>query len=165
MTPTPTAPDRHTRRGDFATLGEALDFAGQQATGINLHSLRGELAEVLSYGELAESARRLAGSLLASGLEPGDRVALAADSDGDFLRTFFACQYAGLTPAPLPLPAPFGGKDAYVAHVRRMLQASGAKAAFAPDALGSWFADAAEGLDLTLTGSIRNLPASRPADS
>ncbi len=161
MTPTPTAPDRHTRRGDFATLGEALDFAGQQATGINLHSLRGELTEVLSYGELAESARRLAGSLLASGLEPGDRVALAADSDGDFLRTFFACQYAGLTPAPLPLPAPFGGKDAYVAHVRRMLQASGAKAAFAPDALGSWFADAAEGLDLTLTGSIRNLPASR----
>ena len=162
MTPSPTAPDRHIRRGDFKTLGEALDFAGTQATGVNLHSLRGEITEVLTYRELAASARELAGTLLASGLAPGDRVALAADSDGDFLRTFFACQYAGLTPAPLPLPAPFGGKDAYIAHVRRMLQSSSARAAFAPAVLEAWFEESAEGLGLALTGSIRNLPTVRP---
>ena len=139
-------------------MAEALDFAASQETGINLHSLRGELTDVLTYRELASTARDLAGSLLALGLEPGDRVALAADSDVDFLRAFFSCQYAGLTPAPLPLPAPFGGKDAYVAHVRRMLQSSGAKAAFAPPALIAWFEEAAEGLGLAMTSSISGLP-------
>jgi fatty-acyl-CoA synthase len=162
LTPTPTAPDRHTRRGNFETMAEALEFAASQATGINLHSLRGELTEVLLYSELAATARQLAGTLLGLGLRPGDRVALAADSDADFLRAFFACQYAGLTPAPLPLPAPFGGKDAYVEHVRRLLRSSSASAAFAPPALVSWFEEAAEGLGLTLTGSVGNLPKVTP---
>ena len=159
MTPTPTAPDRRTRKGDFNTLSEALDFAAQQPTGINLHSLRGELLHALTYEELAQRSRALASRLLAIGLVPGDRVALAAESDLDFLCAFFACQYAGLTPAPLPLPAPLGGKVAYVAHVRRMIQASGAKAAFAPLALAVWFAEAAEGLNLVATGAVENCPA------
>ena len=111
LTPTPTAPDRTIRRGDFPTIAQALDYAASQPTGINVHSLRGELVEVLPYSVLRDQARALAGRLLALGLVPGDRVAIAADSDGDFLRGFFACQYAGLAPAPVPLPAPFGGKE------------------------------------------------------
>ena len=121
MTPTPTAADRTVRKGDFPTIAEALDYAATVATGVNIHSLRGELVEVLPYAALAEQARALGANLLALGMTPGDRVAIAADSDGDFLRAFFACQYAGLVPAPVPLPAPLGGKDAYVAHVRRMI--------------------------------------------
>ncbi|MGI8840628.1 MAG: fatty acyl-AMP ligase [Caulobacteraceae bacterium] len=158
MTPTPTAPERATRQGDFATIAEALDYAALQPTGVNIHSLRGDLAEVLPYFELREQALALAGRLLASGLAPGDRVALAAESNGDFLRAFFACQYAALVPAPVPLPAPFGGKEAYVAHVRRMLVSSGARAAFAPDALAEWFSDAAEGLGLARAGELDGLP-------
>jgi fatty-acyl-CoA synthase len=161
LTPTPTAPDRATRRGDFATIVEALDYAARQLTGVNIHSLRGELVEVLPYAKLREQARALAGALLAGGLEPGDRVALAADSDGDFLRAFFACQYAALVPAPVPLPAPFGGKDTYVAHVRRMLISSGARAAFAPPALAEWFAQAGEGLGLVSAGVLGDLPPAR----
>lgn len=164
MTPTPTAPDRPTRRGDFATIAEALDYAAGQATGINIHSVRGELIEVLPYALLREQAVDLAARLLAAGLAPGDRVALAADSDGDFLRGFFACQYAGVAPAPVPLPAPFGGKDTYVAHVRRMLLAAGVKAAFAPPALADWFSQAGEGLGLAAAGLIGELaPASMTA--
>ena len=162
MTPTPTAPERIIRKGDFATLSEALDFAATQSTGVNLHSLRGELTDALSYRQLASQARELAGRLLAAGLEPGDRVALGAESDSEFLITFFACQYAGLTPAPLPLPAPFGGRDAYVAHVRRMLVSSGARAAFAPTAIASWFEQASDGLGLALVGSIGSLPIATP---
>lgn len=159
MTPTPTAPERATRQGDFATIAEALDYAALQPTGVNIHSLRGDLAEVLPYFELREQALALAGRLLASGLAPGDRVALAAESNGDFLRAFFACQYAALVPAPVPLPAPFGGKEAYVAHVRRMLVSSGARAAFAPDALAEWFSHAAEGLGLARAGELDGLPS------
>lgn len=161
MTPTPTASDRDVRPGDFTTISEALDFAARQTTGVNLYSLRGELTEVLSYADLAAQARGLAGRLLALGLSPGDRVALAAESDGDFLRAFFACQYAGLVPAPVPLPAPFGGKDGYIAHLRRLLVSAGARAAFAPGALSDWFVEAAEGLALVSTGSLANLPHAR----
>ena len=161
MTPTPTAPDRQIRPGDFATISAALDFAAEQTTGVNIHSLRGELTEVLSYVDLAAQARTLAHRLLALGLASGDRVALAAESDGDFLRAFFACQYAGLVPAPVPLPAPFGGKDAYVAHVRRMLMSADARVALAPAALSEWFAQAGEGLGLALTGTLADLPAAR----
>jgi fatty-acyl-CoA synthase len=161
LNPTPTASDRTVRKGDFATITQALDFAATQATGVNIHSLRGELVEVLPYAALAEQARALAGGLLAMGLAPNDRVAIAADSDGDFLRAFFACQYAGLVPAPVPLPAPLGGKDAYVAHVRRMILSAQARAAFAPPALAGWFAEAAEGLDLVFSGALTDLPQAR----
>ncbi|MBA3810112.1 MAG: fatty acyl-AMP ligase [Caulobacteraceae bacterium] len=161
MTPTPTAPGRTLRRGDFSTITEALDCAAGQATGVNIHSLRGELVEVLPYSALREQACRLGAGLLAVGLEPGDRVALAADSDGDFLRAFFACQYAGLVPAPVPLPAPFAGKDAYVAHVRRLMMSAGARAAFAPSALAEWFEQAGAGLGLLRAGAMTELPLAR----
>lgn len=157
MIPTPTAPSRTLRPGDFSSLVEALDHAADQPTGINVHDPRGELTEVLSYGALREGAVALAGRLLAAGLAPGDRVALAAESDGDFLRAFFACQYAGLVPAPTPLPAPLGGKEIYVAHIRRLLISAGARAAFCPPALSEWFAEAAEGQPIIASGPLSQL--------
>ena len=170
--PSGAAPNRTIRKGDFATIAQALDHAADQPTGINIHSLRGELVEVLPYALLRDQARALAGRLLALGLAPGDRVAIAADSDGDFMRAFFACQYAGLAPAPVPLPAPFGGKETYVEHIRRMILSAGARAAFAPPALAPWFAQAAEGLtcratsgegpSLLFSGALADLPDASP---
>jgi fatty-acyl-CoA synthase len=155
---TPTAPGRTLREADVSTLAEALDVAAQGPTGVNIHSLRGELVEVIPYAALREQARAIASRLLATGLEPGDRVMLAAESDGDFLRAFFACQYAGLAPAPAPLPAPLGGRGPYIEHLRRMLAAAGARAALAPTSLGEWFAEAASGLGLIAGGSLADLP-------
>ena len=142
----------------FPTIAQSLDYAGDMPTGINVYSLRGELAEVLTYGRLRDEARAMAGRLLGAGLEPGDRVALAAESDADFLKAFFACQYAGLVPAPLPLPSLLGGKEPYLAHVRRMLQASGARAAFAPQSLADWYVEASDGLGLAYAGGYAALP-------
>ena len=45
---------------------------------------------------------------------------------------FFACQYAGLVPVPLPLCINIGGHDAYVERLRGMLVAAGARLAVAP---------------------------------
>jgi fatty-acyl-CoA synthase len=151
------------READVDTLADALDVAAASPTGVNIHSLRGELTEAIPYAALREQARALAGRLLATGLEPGDRVMLAAESDGDFLRAFFACQYAGLIPAPAPLPAPLGGRTPYIEHLRRMLLASGARAAFAPAVLGEWFAEAALGLDLIASGPLSALPDAHAA--
>ena len=157
MTPTPTAPDRPLRAADFATITEALDYAATCETGVNIYSARGELAEALSYRRLRDEAIDLGRRLLASGLLPGDRVGLVAESDGDFIKAFFACQYARLVPAPLPLPAPFGGRQGYIEHIRRMLQTAGARAALGPDALADWMREAAEGLDLEISGSLADL--------
>lgn len=157
MTPTPTAPDRLFRPADFATITEALDFAATGVTGVNLHGLRGELVEALPYRMLREQALQLGARLLGAGLRPGDRVGVVAESDGDFVRTFFACQYAGLIPAPLPLPAPFGGRQGYVEHIGRMLQAAEARAVFAPEAIADWAREAAEGQDILIAGALSAL--------
>lgn len=161
---TPTVPDRAVRFADFPTLTAALDFAAQGDTGINLYGLRGELAEALPYRDLVTTAKTLAGQLLAAGLEAGDRVGLIAETDGDFVRAFFACQYAGVIPAPLPLPTPLGGRAAYVEQIRRMLSAAKAGALIGPAAMDGWVSEIAEGQGLTFAGALAALPAAARAD-
>jgi fatty-acyl-CoA synthase len=156
----PTAADRSLRLADFATLIEALNFAATGETGVTLHSMRGEVAEALSYARLRDEAIALAGRLAAAGLTPGERVGLVAETDGDFVRAFFACQYAGLIPAPLPLPAPLGGREAYVAQISRMLEAADAAALLGPLAITAWMAQA-EPANLRFVGAIEALPEAR----
>lgn len=147
VTITPTSPERTLRRGDFATLTEALDFAAAGDTGINFHGLRGELLLALPYSRLRAEATALAARLLSAGLQPGDRVGLIADTTADFVRAFFACQYAGLAAVPLPLPAPLGGREAYVEQISRMIRSATATATaaavVAPPEYDEWAAQAA----------------------
>ncbi len=157
-TPTPSGLSLY-RLADFATLPDALDYAAQGATGINFYSGKGELVECLPYRVLREQALQLAQQFLAQGLKPGDRVALIADTDGDFARAFFACQYAGLVPTTLPLPAAFGGREAYVSHIRHMLEIADVSAAIAPTALTEWLAQAADVMALKYVGTLAELPS------
>ena len=159
----PTAADRALRLADFATLTEALDFAATGPTGLTLHSLRGDVAEALSYADLRGQAVSLAQNLLATGLERGDRVGLIAETDGDFIRAFFACQYAGLTPAPLPLPAPLGGREPYVAQIGRMLESADAAALLGPATITAWMSDQ-HPAGVRFVGGLADLPAGVGAD-
>ncbi|PHR63035.1 MAG: acyl-CoA synthetase [Robiginitomaculum sp.] len=142
------------RLADFDTLGAALDYAATGKTGLNFYSARKGLERALPYAELRELAVDLAGRLLAGGLQPGDRVALVAETDVDFVTVFFACQYAGLLPAPLPLPVAFGGKEGYIEHIRRIALVCGAKAIFCPDNLSDWIEQSAQTFDLAWAGSL-----------
>ena len=156
--PTPTAnsglPKRH---ADFRTIAEALDYAALGATGINFYDAKLAVAEALPYPKLREQALLAARKMLGAGLQPGDRVGLIAENDGDFTRAFYACQYAGLIPAPMPLPAAFGGRQNYIAHLRRMLETARANALFGPSVLSAWLLETAEGLDLKFTGTLETL--------
>ena len=158
----PTAAHRAVRYADFATLVEALDYAATGETGVGLYSLRGELVEGLTYRQLREDAQGIARRLLAAGLVPGDRVGLVAETDGDFVRAFFACQYAGLVPAPLPLPAPLGGREAYVAQVGRMLEAADAAALLGPAAIIAWTPEPPTA-SVRFVGTLADLP--EPGDA
>lgn len=164
MTATPTAPERPFHRDGFATLTEALDFAANGPTGINLYGLRGELIEAIPYGELRARARAMAARFLAAGLKPHDRVGLVAETDVDFVVAFFACQYARVTPAPLPLPAPLGGRNAYVEQIGRMLASAGASAVFGSETLLPWLREAADAAGTRIAMQVSDLPEAATVD-
>jgi fatty-acyl-CoA synthase len=170
---TPTAPQRDLRRADFATLTEALDYAATGETGLNFHDLRGKLQRAMPYAELRDRALDLARRMLTSGLQAGDRVGLIADTTPEFVESFFACQYAGLIPAPMPLPAPLGGRAAYIEHIGRMLTAAAAAAVVTPATYEAWVSEAAAAsgvarpldLDSLPSAVAADLPAIGPADT
>ncbi|NKF23299.1 fatty acyl-AMP ligase [Solimonas marina] len=141
----------------FNTLNEALDLAATSGAGMNFYSGRGELIEALDYSRLRTEAIDLARHLLASGLQPGDRVGVIAETDGDFARAFFACQYAALVPAPLPLPAALGGRPQYLEHIHGMLDSVGGTALLAPITLAEWVEDIGRALSLRFCGTVAQL--------
>ena len=114
--------------GGFGTLAASLDYAAQGVTGLNFYSGRGVLEHVLPYSELRRQALVTARRLLSTGLTRMDRVAIVAETGPEFMVTFFACQYAGLVPCPIPYSMYIGGKDAYVARITGMLKAAHANA-------------------------------------
>jgi fatty-acyl-CoA synthase len=162
--PTPSLhPGLAKRHADFDSIADAVDYAAQGPTGLNFYSGKGELVEALPYRVLREQAIELARRMLGAGLKPGDRIGLVAESDGDFVRAFFACQYAALVPAPLPLPAAFGGREGYIAHLRRMIESAEVSAVFGPAMLEAWLAEAIDGLELKLSGTLAVLDGVAPA--
>ena len=112
------------RIADFATLGEALDYAAKGNRGMNFHDARGTLVRAYPYSELRQDALGHARRFIALGLKKGDRLALIAETGPEFAACFFGAIYAGLWPVPLPLPTSFGGRDAYVDQLVVMLTSS-----------------------------------------
>ena len=53
---TPTLDNLPRRLADFATIGEALDYAAQGRRGLNFHDARGTLVQAYTYSELREDA-------------------------------------------------------------------------------------------------------------
>jgi len=129
--PTPTARNIPLRHGDFPTLTEALDYAATGDTGFNYFDGKGRLVTSLSYADLRIQSIDMAKRLV--DFAPKDsRIGLAAVSTPDFAILFFACQYAGLVPAPLPLPVTLGGRSSYERQLERMADTGDFFALFAP---------------------------------
>jgi fatty-acyl-CoA synthase len=157
--PTPTDRGIPFRPVDFGSFSEALDYAAEGDTGVNFFSGRGEMVERLPYADLREQSLQLAQKLIVAGMQAGDRVAILAESHGDFLRAFAACQYARLIPVPMPLPAAFRGRAGYIDQLRRMISAAGAAAAFGPKSLQNWLDEATEDMSLRFACTVDDLPA------
>ena len=154
LRPTPT--DSHglrRRLADFQTLADALDYAAQGETGMNFYSARGVLETVLPYKTLRDRAEDLGRRLVGMGIAPGDRIALLAATHPDFLAMFFACQYAGAIPVPMPLPTAFGRREAYIEQIKGQLRSSGARMAVGPAEFLPLVEEAASGFALMLIGT------------
>jgi fatty-acyl-CoA synthase len=121
---TPTIDTLPRRLADFETLGDALDYAAEGRRGLNFHDARGSLVRAYPYSELRTDALASAGRFLALGINPGDRIALVAETGPEFAACFFGAVYAGAWPVPLPLPTSFGGRESYVDQLSVQLKSS-----------------------------------------
>ncbi|MCC6926477.1 fatty acyl-AMP ligase [Novosphingobium sp.] len=144
LVPTPNEDDLPRRLSNFATFGDALDYAARGKRGLNFHDPRGTLKRVYPYSELREDALGMARRLIAHGIRKGDRVALIAETGPEFAALFCGCVYAGAWPVPLPLPTSFGGKDAYVDQLAVQLASSDPKVLFYPEEIAGLSHPAAE---------------------
>lgn len=142
------------RAADFSTLPEALDYAATGHAGASFYSARGDLLQVQSYRDLRGEAQSLARRMIRAGLTAGERVGLIAETCADFLRAFFACQYAGLVSLPTPLPVAFGGRAGYVEHIRLMLAVAKASAVLCPAPFLEMVREAAETFDMRAIGTF-----------
>ena len=86
---TPTLDKLPRRIADFATLGEALDYAAQGKRGLNVHDARGSLTHAYTYAELREDSLKHARRFVTLGIKPGDRIALIAETGPEFAACFF----------------------------------------------------------------------------
>jgi fatty-acyl-CoA synthase len=139
---TPTLDTLPRRLADFATIGEALDYAATGRRGLNFHDARGTLERTYSYSELRADALAHARRLRALGIRVGDRIALVAETGPDFAACFFGAVYAGAWPVPLPLPTSFGGRDAYVDQLVIQLKSCDASLFLYPNELADFGTDA-----------------------
>jgi fatty-acyl-CoA synthase len=144
LVPTPTADALPRRYADFATLGEALDYAAEGVRGLNFHDPRGVLVRAYCFAELRRDALAAAHRLIAAGVEPKDRIALVAETGPEFAALFFGAIYAGAWPVPLPLPTSFGGRDSYIEQLQVQLESSDPSFLFYPDELSAMAAAAAD---------------------
>lgn len=123
------------RRGGFADLREALDYAAAGDTGLNFFDARAELVDSLTYRELRARAYSTAGWMQEYGLKSGQHVSLVAETSAAFLTLFYALHFAGLVPCPLPYHAFPGGRTAYVRQLAAIHAATGAQWLLVPRGL------------------------------
>jgi fatty-acyl-CoA synthase len=144
LIPTPNGDSLPRRFADFATFGEALDYAAKGQRGLNFHDPRGTLIRAYPYSELRDEALAMAYRLIAHGVKKGDRVALIAETGTQFAALFCGAVYAGAWPVPLPLPTSFGGKDNYIDQIAVQLASSDPMVLFYPAEIAEMAHAAAE---------------------
>jgi fatty-acyl-CoA synthase len=144
LKPTPNRCALPRRFSDFATFGEALEYAAQGARGLNFHDPRGNLTRAYPYAELREDSLAMARRLITGGTKPGDRIALVAQTGPEFAALFCGAIYAGAWPVPLPLPTSFGGKESYIDQLAVQLESADPSMLLYPGEIAEMAAAAAE---------------------
>ena len=112
---------------DARTLTEALDWHAA-AHPDRPHVVLAGLDEdetVVTYGDLAESAREVGCALRRRGLEPGDRVAIMLPTGAAFFQAFFGALYAGGIPVPIYPPLRRAQIEEHLRRQARILQNAG----------------------------------------
>lgn len=109
------------------TLVEALErAAGFPDTGLRLLD-RAERADWLSWLEIYEESRRVAGGLRQLGIQKGEPVALVFATEHSFFFAFFGVLLAGAVPVPLYPPVRLGRLEEFHVRTAGLLRSVGAR--------------------------------------
>ena len=147
------------RRGGFASLCEALDYAARGETGLNFFDARGRLLSGLPYRALRAQAQSFARRLIGAGVARGERLVLVADTWPGFCVAFFGAQYAGVLPVPVAVPVGLGAKASYIEQLHRQIVAADAVGLVAPDDLAAYAAAARGTAAALLAGTMARFEA------
>lgn len=112
---------------EFDTISKALDAAAATIGELVFYTSKGLRQNRLSYGDLQKQALDAAHRLAGLNLPRGSRIGMIADTSPQFLVAFYACQYTGLLPCPLPASVLVGGKDAYIDKLAAMMRCASAE--------------------------------------
>lgn len=150
------------RAAGFRTLTDGLDYAARGETGYNFFSSRGELETALPYRDIREEAIALAQAFDKAGYARGTRVAIIAETSPNFLVFFFACQYAGMLPVPLPLDIYLGARAEYISCLRNLITRSKTTVVVSSPDMIDFLREASAGLAMDAIGTFdefRALPS------
>ena len=112
---------------DTVTINQLLERAADSTDG-GLRILdRRERSRWLPWSEIHDRARSAAGGIIASGVDPGERVALVYPTCVGFFDAFFGVLLAGAVPVPLYPPVRLGRLDEFHERTAAMLLAVDAR--------------------------------------
>ncbi len=124
-----------TKKGDLSsieTLFEVLEYyanANPNRPHLYLIPESGNTADekIIRYGELYDTAKKVAAGLQAYGLEQGDTVAIMLPTGTDFFYSFFGIMLAGGIPVPIYPPFRADKLEEYSIREARILNNAGIK--------------------------------------
>lgn len=110
------------------TLTQVLDWHVAQHPGRqHLVFLKNGIEPIpMTYGELAQSARKIATGLIERGIAPSDRVAIMLPTCPEFFSSFFGVLYAGAIPVPIYPPARASQFEEHIDRQSGILRNAGA---------------------------------------
>jgi fatty-acyl-CoA synthase len=122
---------------DFRTLPEALSDAA--ASGEGYVFLAGAHEVRRSYADIQRTSLGIAARLRATGLEPGDLVAIVINDAEQFLTAFLGVSIAGMVPASLYPPTTTSELPAYLELTAGIVRSAQARAVITTAALAPCF--------------------------
>lgn len=162
LIPTPTTtPGQPGTVQKFDTLIAALEYSALSNAGYNFYSARGQLSSQITYADLVAQAQKLA-ERLGTAYPRNARFGILGETSADFFLFFYACQYAGIIPVPMPMPVSLGGRTSYLAQISQMAASADMVAIAAPESLVSMVREATEELpsvQVESFGAFHDLPA------
>lgn len=143
------------------SLLACLDDAARTDRGITLLAESGPVR--MRYAEVARLAARVAGGL--KGIQdPGQPLLFVYPTGTEFIETFFGAMWAGLVPAPLPMPRPFSDLEEYARRLAHCSDRTGGAPVVTSPLIASFLKETRAGCSLRLL-DIASLRAGAPVDS
>jgi acyl-CoA synthetase (AMP-forming)/AMP-acid ligase II len=142
------------------TLGGWLERAARREDRGLTFLDRHERERRIAWTRLCERAERVAGGLVALGVAPGERVALAFPTGEGFLAALLGAWCAGAVPAPLAPPTRLGNPGEQQRRLRAMVAAAAPRLVLADPTVGALVGESLDGTRPSLgVVALDELPA------